>query len=232
MQSSTAIVRVPTASSSARSWETSSSEPAKACSASSSASRLSRSRWLVGSSRIRTLAPPVHEDRQRQALALAAAEAVERLLGLLAGEEEAPEQRARLVRRQPGALHRRLEHGRARRRTRAPRRAGRGSRRLTLWPGAQPALGERRLAGERLDQRRLAGPVGPTSETCSPRSSHSSASCSSVRGAAGSPTSRRPSLELEDDAARALGLLEREAQLARVLRLARDRARPRSSRAS
>ena len=55
--SSTAIVRVPTASSSARSWETSRIAPVNARSASSSASRDSMSRWLVGSSRISTLAP-------------------------------------------------------------------------------------------------------------------------------------------------------------------------------
>ena len=48
---------MPTASSSARSWEISSTAPSNAWSASSSASRLSRSRWLVGSSRISTLAP-------------------------------------------------------------------------------------------------------------------------------------------------------------------------------
>ncbi len=51
------IVRVPTASSSARSWETRMTAPSKASRASSSASRLSMSRWLVGSSRISTLAP-------------------------------------------------------------------------------------------------------------------------------------------------------------------------------
>ena len=50
-------VRLPTASSRARSWETRTTAPSKAVSASSSASRLSMSRWLVGSSRIRTLAP-------------------------------------------------------------------------------------------------------------------------------------------------------------------------------
>ena len=47
----------PTASSSARSCETSSTVPSNALSASSSASRASMSRWLVGSSRISTFAP-------------------------------------------------------------------------------------------------------------------------------------------------------------------------------
>ena len=46
----------------------------------------------------------VDEDRQRQPPALAAGQAVERLLGLLAGEQEAPEQRPRLVRGQPGRV--------------------------------------------------------------------------------------------------------------------------------
>ena len=57
----TATVRVPTASSSARSCETSRIAPGNARRASSSASRLSMSRWLVGSSRISTFggwAPP------------------------------------------------------------------------------------------------------------------------------------------------------------------------------
>ena len=84
--------------------------PGTPCSASSSASRLSMSRWLVGSSRISTLAPPCDEDRQRQPLALAAAEAVQRLLGLLAAEQEPAEQRARLARRQARRACRRLEH--------------------------------------------------------------------------------------------------------------------------
>ena len=53
----------------------------------------------------------VHEDRERQPLALAAGEADDRLLGVLAGEQEAAEQRARLVRRQPRRALRRLEHG-------------------------------------------------------------------------------------------------------------------------
>ena len=95
------------------------SRPGSARSASSSASRLSMSRWLVGSSRISTLAAGgADEHRQRQAPALAAGEPVQGLLGLLAGEQEAPEQRARLVRRQArGAL-----------------RAS-----STLWPGWPPA---------------------------------------------------------------------------------------------
>ena len=53
------------------------------------------------------------EDRQREPAPLAAGEPGERLLGLLAAEQEAPEQRPRLVRRQPGRALRRLEHGAA-----------------------------------------------------------------------------------------------------------------------
>jgi hypothetical protein len=50
------------------------------------------------------------EDRERQAPALAAAQPGQRLLGLLAAEQEAPEQRARLVRGEPGVARARLEH--------------------------------------------------------------------------------------------------------------------------
>src|SRR4051794_21661473 len=51
------------------------------------------------------------DDRQRQPPALATAQPVERLLGVLAREQEPPEQRARLVGRQAGALLARLEDG-------------------------------------------------------------------------------------------------------------------------
>ena len=62
-------MRLPIASSSARSWDTSSSDPGNDASAVSSASRLSRSRWLVGSSRISRLAPEltrIASDRRRR----------------------------------------------------------------------------------------------------------------------------------------------------------------------
>ena len=52
----------------------------------------------------------VHEDRQREPLALAAAEPVDRLLGLLAAEQELAQQRPRLVRRQPGRALAGLDH--------------------------------------------------------------------------------------------------------------------------
>ena len=57
MPSSTATIRSATASSTARSCETSSTVPGNASSAASSASRLSRSRWFVGSSSTRKFAP-------------------------------------------------------------------------------------------------------------------------------------------------------------------------------
>ena len=94
-------VRVPTASSRARSWVTSSNAPLNALRASSSASRDSRSRWLVGSSRISTFAPPltrIASDRRRRS---PPERPRERLVGVLAAEQEAPEQRARLAWRQP-----------------------------------------------------------------------------------------------------------------------------------
>src|SRR6185312_3372967 len=101
-----------------------------------------------------------HEDRQRQPPALAAAQAVERLLGLLAAEQEAPEQRARLVRLQAGLLLARLEHG-----------AGAALAELLgvlaevaelhVVPAAQLSAVELPVADERLDERRLAGAVRP-----------------------------------------------------------------------
>ena len=51
------------------------------------------------------------EHREREPPALAAREPVERLLGLLAAEQEAAEQRARLVRLQPRRALARLQHG-------------------------------------------------------------------------------------------------------------------------
>ena len=102
-------------------------EPWKRCSASSSASRLSRSRWLVGSSRISTLAPECDEDRERQPPALAARQAVERLLGVLAARTGSGR-----AARAPCSASARSRAGAAsstvRRSRRAPRRAGRGSR--------------------------------------------------------------------------------------------------------
>ena len=65
----------------------------------------------MGSSRISTLAPGLDEDGQRQAPALASGEHLERLLGVLSGEQEPAEQPARIVRRQLGQMGGGLEHG-------------------------------------------------------------------------------------------------------------------------
>ena len=75
----------------------------------------------------------VDEHGEREAAALAAGQAVERLLGLLAAEQELAEQRARLVRLEARRALAGLEHRRAApagpaSRPRAPRRAGRAAR--------------------------------------------------------------------------------------------------------
>ena len=113
------------------------------------------------------MAPGVDEDGQRQPAALAPREPFERLLGLLAGEQEAAEQRPRLARRQAGQVGGRLEH--------RPGRAGRELlgvlaqvADLDVVAGPELALDDRspgaalRLAaaGQRLDQRGLARAVG------------------------------------------------------------------------
>ena len=126
--SSSATVRVPMASSSARSWETSSSEPAN--SLQRLLERLAALEVEVVGRLVedQDVGPGMDEDRQRQPPALAAREPVERLLGVLAGEQEAPEQRPRLGRasaRWPAAWP---PAPSAPCRRRAPRRAGRGSR--------------------------------------------------------------------------------------------------------
>ncbi len=99
------------------------------------------------------------EDRQRQPAALAARELAQRLLGLLAGEQEPPQERPRLVGRQSRGALRGLQW-----------RAGAAGRELVgvlaqvaeldVVPCAQLARLELPATGERLDQRRLAGAVG------------------------------------------------------------------------
>ena len=93
-------------------------------------------------------------------------------------------------------------------RRRSPRRAGTGSRARRCGRGAAC----RRPAGAGRPASRssvvLPAPFGPTRVTCSPRSSHSSASSSSLR----SPADDRRSLELQRDAPAASGLLELEAR--------------------
>ena len=104
----------------------------------------------------------MHEDRQRQAPALAAGEPLQRLLGLLAGEQEAPEQRARLAGVQSGRPLRRVEHALAGVAARAQLLGVLGEvADLHVVPGAELSGGELAPPGERLDQRRLARPVRP-----------------------------------------------------------------------
>ncbi len=120
-------------------------------------------------------------------------EAVERLLGRLAAEQEAPEQRARLVRLEPRRALGGLEHGAA---PLAPSSSAcwESSPSLTLCPRRSLPAGELALAGERRGSASSCpAPLGPISETCSPRSSHSSsarAACAR-RSAACRPRSRR-----------------------------------------
>ena len=180
--SSMAIVRVPTASSSARSWDTSSSAPSNARSASSSASRLSRSRWLVGSSRIRTFAPEatrIASESRRSS----PPESTDTSFSASAPENRNRPSSARaLFGSQPGRTLRGLEHRSLRHRS--PRRAGRGSRarRCGRVAACRRASG-RRPASVSISVV-LPAPLGPTRVTCSPRSSHSSAPSSSLRSPA------------------------------------------------
>ena len=160
------------------------------------------------------------EDGQRQAPALAAAEPVERLVDLLAAEQEAPEQRARLVGRQAGALRGGLEHG-----ARAAALELLGVLAevadLHVVAGAQPAAVELAPPDERLDERRLARAVGPDERDV--------LAALEPQLGVGEQDARRIGadldagvLELEDHAPRALGLLERELEAAAVTRVALD----------
>ena len=98
------------------------------------------------------------EDGQREAPPLAARQPAHRLLGLLAAEQEAPEQGARLVGRQAGGTLRRFED-----------RAGRSQllgvlgevAELDVVAGAPAPAVERAPAGEGVDQSGLAGTVRP-----------------------------------------------------------------------
>src|SRR3954451_25233720 len=157
------------------------------------------------------------EDRERHPPPLAAAQPVERLLGLLAGEQEAPEQRARLVGRQPGPPLAGLEHG-----PRAARaellRVLRQVPELHVVAGAQLAAVELAMADQRLEQRRLAGPVradeGDVLAALEPQLGVVQQHATRDR--------QPPVLELEDHPPRALRRLEGELQRAPVLRVALD----------
>ena len=159
-RSSNATVRVPTASSSARSWDTSSSEPGNSPSASSSASRLSRSRWLVGSSRISTLAPDwtrIASDSRRRSPPDSPSSGF---------SASSPENRKRpsSARALPGvspvACWAASSTVRAVPGDELVGVLGQIAD-LDVVPGAELAAeSSSRAPGERLDQRRLAGPVG------------------------------------------------------------------------
>ena len=83
--------------------------PGKRLEAVSSASRLSRSRWFVGSSRTRKFAPG--EQREREPPPLAAGECRDgALVRLPAREEEAPQEHLGLRSREPGRGCRAVEH--------------------------------------------------------------------------------------------------------------------------
>ena len=216
MPSSTATVRVPTASSSARSWEIEQQRAREALQR-----RLERLAALevevVG--RLvedEHVGAGVHEDRQRQPPALAAGQPVERLLGRLAAEQEAG--RAARAPRSASAPSRAGTASSTRAGARrAPRRAGRAAPSLTLWPRRSLPPSSSRSPASARDQRRLARAVrARRATTCSPRSSHSSASSQQL--ALADP--QRAVLELEDHAAGALGRLEREAERLAVARVA------------
>src|SRR5215217_194837 len=98
----------------------------------------------------------VHEDRDRQPPALAAGEHLERLLCRLAAEQEAPEQRPRLVRLEPRRALAGLDHGPAA--ADLLRVLGEQAE-ADVVPAPQLAAVERALARERPDERRLAAAV-------------------------------------------------------------------------
>ena len=154
MPSSIASVRSATASRRARSCDTSKTVAGKFSSAASSASRISRSRWFVGSSRTRKFAPGRDDDRQRQPPPLAAGEHAHRLLVRLpAGEEEPPEQVLRLGAPQPGHRLHALEHRAALVELGLVLREVRRHDAVADPDALAPA------AEERLEQRRLPGAV-------------------------------------------------------------------------
>src|SRR3954454_19723537 len=192
-------------------------EPWKPCSASSSASRAWRSGCFFGSSRIKTFAPDeatIASDSRRRSPPLNPSSG---FLGAPAREQDPPEQRARLVGRQAGALLARLEDG-----PRAARAELLGVlaevAELHVVAAAQLAAVERPVADQRLEQRRLAGAVR-TDER------HVLAALEPQLGAVEQDLARHLEaavLELEDHAPRTLRRLEGERERAPVLRVARD----------
>ena len=169
----------------------------------------------MGSSRISRFAPDCDEDRQRQPAPLASRQAGHRLLGVRAGEQEAPEQGAGLAGREPGGALRRLQHGAL-----LAHLLGvlREVAQLHVVTRAQLAVLERPLARQRLDQRGLAGPVrahqGHVLAALEPQLGLVQEQL--VAGGQGR------ALQLQHHATAARGLVEPEAQPASVARRALD----------
>ena len=134
------------------------------------------------------------EDRERQSAALAAGEARERLFGLLAGEQEPAEQRARLVGRQPGGALGGIEYALARRAAGAELLRVLGEvADLHVVPGAELPRRQRPLPRERLDHRRLAACRWGRRARRARRAPATARRARAARSAA-RPTSTRPSL--------------------------------------
>ena len=173
---------------------------------------------LVEDQDIRRVLVRPDQHGQRQAPALAAGQAAQRLLGLLAGEQEAPEQGARLVGRQTGGALRRLEHALLRV-TARPQLLGvlREVPDAHVVARAQPARRELAQAGQCLDQRRLAAAIGADQRhVLGALEPHIGVvEQHHRRGAVAAPELEPRIEQLEDDASRALRRRERELQAAR-----------------
>ena len=150
-------MRLPTASSRARSWET------RIDRAFEGRERVLERLAALDVEVVGRLVEDQHvgaggdQDRQREAALLAAGDVVERLLRIGAGEEEAAEQVARLLAAEAGLALGGFEHGPV------PRRRlgvlGEVAD-LDVVAGPHRAGGGLALLGEGLDQGRLAGAVG------------------------------------------------------------------------
>ena len=179
MPSSTATIRSATASSTARSCETSSTVPGNASSAASSASRLSRSRWFVGSSRTRKFAP-----RRRRAPARAGA--ARRPRARRPASRARPSPRRGSGRAAPAPAARcspvaPIAHSSTLPRSSSSTSCWEKYASSTPWP-SRPS---RRRSRSPRAVSTCPEPFGPISATCSPRSSTSSASCEQLLRARG-----------------------------------------------
>ena len=168
-RSSKATIRSGTASSSARSWETSRIVPGKASSAASSASRDSTSRWFVGSSRMRKFDPDATSSASASRRRSPPESAVtERSCVSQPEKRKRPSSvlgaRSGQTRRGSG----RVEHrAAARELERVLREVRRARRRARAGSSRAPADGPSRMAASSVV---FPAPFGPTSPTFSPRS--------------------------------------------------------------